>query len=124
MSQSIPELAKALRDAASAIEQAAKFSFKENVDIAEIVGILRSVKKKHQEISFIIDIEIVDKTETIEYEIRESYTSKAKAPTVEGCMEIYLASKEGQSSLASLSRLIKSAVKAEEKEQAALAVVN
>jgi hypothetical protein len=111
-SNSITELANALREAANQIEKAARFKFSEDVDIAEAVSLVQAMKPKSEEATIIISIMVpANKRDeiTVEYRIDESYHNRAKANSFAALLESYTASKEGKDSVKSLERMVKKA---------------
>ena len=114
MKNSIPELIKALRDAATEIESASKFRLSEDIDLSNAVTLIKSLRPKNTDASLKIEINISSsKNEDVEvnYEIYESYQKKAESNSFKACLESYAASKESADSLGAISRLVKNAVK-------------
>lgn len=111
MNQNISELTKALRDAAASIERAAKFSLGEDVNIAEAVALVASLKAKncHAIITIEIELPYSDSSEDVkvEFKITESYKEVAKSESFKSCLEAYAASKQSSDSMASVAKMLK-----------------
>ena len=116
MTQNIHELAKALRDAAEAIERRPKFTLEKDIDLESAVTILHAHVPKNENIYLKLNITIDgyggEKT-IAEWSVYESYKEVSKGATLEACMAGYLISKECPDSLASVARLVKAASKVE-----------
>lgn len=116
MSQNISELAKALRDAADAIEKAPPFTFNEDIDIATAVKFIQAHMPKNDNVYLRLEIKIdgyANKEVSVQWSVDESYTTVAKAADFQGCMGAYAKTKEDPDSLASVARLVKTACKIE-----------
>lgn len=121
MTTNIHELTKSLREAADIIEKSVRFSFSEDIEIPDVVSILRTFKKKHDDITLAITITIDDGCDEVKFSINEGYKTIASAGTLKNCLEVFLATKEGADSLASVARLVKKACAIPEKVETAVA---
>lgn len=128
MSQSIIDLVKTLRDAATSIEKASRFSLGEDVDLADAIKLIQLLKPDASHASFSLTIQIPygktkeDEPPTVSYEIQEGYSKKASAESFKACLEAYAAAKEGVDSLASVGKLVKKACRIDAGEAVAAEV--
>lgn len=127
MNQNINDLAKALRDAADSIEKKVRFAFTEDIDLAQAVELIDQMRPPSCDVKLVMTIifpygkTTADDPITVEFNVDESYKTKAKSDSFAKCVEAYAVSREGKDSLASVARLVKAACKVEDASVEAVA---